>query len=243
MQKGDVISLSFTGKETDSGKVFDTTHLDIAKKEGLKTNERKYGPVTVIIGAGELLSGIDDALLGMKNGEQKTISLSPEKAFGNRDAQLIKILPLNEFKKHNVPAVPGTIVNANDMLGKVQSVSGGRVRVDFNPELAGKEVTYELKIEKQFTDEKEKLDALAEKMFPWDVKPAIQREKDSVTVSGPIPIMTRYQRSLAIFSKLVLESIPTVKKVNLRSEIEKKDVENAHVHDDGTIHSNEEHSP
>jgi FKBP-type peptidyl-prolyl cis-trans isomerase SlyD len=241
MQKGDLISIEFTGKETSTGKVFDTTDQHVAQKEGLETSGRTYGPVTVVAGSGEVLRGLDEALLHMKVGESKKLELEPEKAFGNRNAQLIKILPLSDFKKNNVPAIPGTVVNANDMMGKVQSVSGGRVRVDFNPDLAGKNVEYELKIVKHFTEEKEQLEALSEKMFMGKEKPKVVREGEIVTVSGPIPVMMRYQRNLALFSKLVLETIKSVKKVNLSSLVEKKDVENTHVHEDGTMHSNDAH--
>lgn len=239
MHAGDIISIEFTGREAVSGKVFDTTDKKVAEKEGLETTGREYGPVVIVAGNGEVLRGIDEALLQMKVGESKKLELSPEKAFGNRNAQLIKVLPLSEFKKNNVPAVPGTVVNANDMMGKVQSVSGGRVRVDFNPDLAGKEVEYELKIVKHFTEEKEMLQALTDKMFRGKEKPHVERNGDVLTVSGNVALMTRYTRNLALFSKLVLETVKSVKKVNLSSLVEKKDVENTHVHEDGTIHSND----
>lgn len=241
MQKGDIISIEFTGKDASTGKVFDTTQKEVAEKEGLDTQGRAYGPVTIIAGNGEVLPGIDEMLLHMKVGESKHVELEPEKAFGQRNAQLIKVLPLQEFKNNNIPAVPGTIVNANDMVGRVQSVSGGRVRVDFNPDLAGKTVEYELKIIKHFTEEKEQIDALAEKMFRGKEKPQIKRDGEILTVSGNVSIMTRYTRNLAVFSKFVLETVKSVKKVNLQSMVEKKDVENTHVHEDGTIHSNDAH--
>ena len=194
----------------------------------------------VIAGTRELLPGLDDALLHMKEGETKEIELSPEHAFGNRNAQLIKVLPLNEFKKNNIPSVPGTMVNANDMMGRVQSVSGGRVRVDFNPELAGKTVHYTIKIVKHYTEEKEQLQALTDKMFPGKEKPRVERTGELITVTGPVSLMTRYTRNLAMFSKLVIESVKGIKKVTLNSIVEKKDVENTHVHEDGTLHSNDE---
>ncbi len=239
MHAGDIISIEFTGRETSSGKVFDTTDKKVAEKEGLETEGREYGPVVIVAGNGEVLRGIDEALLHMKVGESKKLELSPEKAFGNRNAQLIKVLPLSDFKKNNVPAVPGTVVNANDMMGKVQSVSGGRVRVDFNPDLAGKTVEYDLKIIKHFTEEKEQLQALTDKMFRGKEKPRVERNGEVLTVSGNVALMTRYTRNLALFSKLVLETVKSVKKVNLSSLVEKKDVENTHVHEDGMIHSND----
>ncbi len=239
MHKGDLISIEFTGREMNTGKVFDTTNKNTAEKEGLTTSGREYGPVVVVAGSGEVLRGLDEALLSMEAGESKKIELSPEQAFGNRNSQLIKVLPLSDFKKNNVPAVPGTVVNANDMMGKVQSVSGGRVRVDFNPDLAGKTVEYEVKIVKHFTEEKEQLQALTDKMFRGKEQPRVERTGEIVTVSGNVALMTRYTRNLALFSKLVLETVKSIKKVNLTSLVEKKDVENTHIHEDGMIHSND----
>lgn len=240
MQKGDLISIEFTGKELSTGKVFDTTDKATAEKEGMSTKNRPFGPVTMSVGNGEVLAGIDEQLLQMNIGEQKTIKLSPAQAFGERNPELVKVIPLAEFKKNNVNPVPGTIVNANDMMGKVQSVSGGRVRVDFNGDLAGREVEYQLKIVKQFKETKEQLDALTEKMFRGNEKPAITQKGDTVEIMGTVRGLAPHQRNLAPFAKMVLGVIKGVKHVHVTTDFTANDFENMHLHEDGQMHANDE---
>jgi len=236
MQKGDLISIAFTGKDVSSGKVFDTTEGDVAKKEGLETKGKTFGPIPILVGQGEILPGLEESLLSMKVGETKKIVLEPSKAFGERNPQLVRVLPLSEFTKNKISPVPGTIVNANDMLGKVQSVSGGRVRVDFNPELAGKNVEYELKVVKHYTESKEQLDALVKKAFPAWEKPHVKHEKDVVEVHAPIKEMTKIQRNVPGFSKLVLETIQGVKEVKVTTLFTVEDFQRMHTHSDGSTH-------
>lgn len=240
MQKGDLISIEFTGKERVTGKVFDTTNKETAEKEGMPMKNRVFGPVVLVAGQGDVLEGIDEELLKMKVGEMKTIVLQPSNAFGERNSEMVKVIPLAEFKKNNVNPVPGTMVNANDMLGKVQSVSGGRVRVDFNGDLAGKEVEYELKIVKHFTDAKEQLDALTQKVFRAEPKPSIAQKGDTVEIKGSVRGLAPHQQGIAPFAKMVLDTIKGVQKVCVTTEFEKKDFENMHMHEDGQMHANDE---
>lgn len=236
MQKGELISIAFTGKDASTGKVFDTTDQDVAKKEGLETQGKNFGPVPIIVGQGEILPGLDESLLSMKVGDSKKITLEAPQAFGERNPQLVRVLPLSEFKKNNISPVPGTIVNANDMLGKVQSVSGGRVRVDFNPELAGKTVEYELKVVKHYTESKDQLDALVQKAFPAWEKPQVKHEKDIVELIAPIKEMTKIQRNVPGFAKLVLEVVKGTKEIKVTTLFVAEDFKRMHTHADGSEH-------
>jgi FKBP-type peptidyl-prolyl cis-trans isomerase SlyD len=74
--------------------------------------------------------------------------------------------------------VPGlVVVLENNLPGRIQSVSGGRVRIDFNHELAGKTLEYELKIEEKIADEKDKIKALFEMVFPRSPVSELKVEK------------------------------------------------------------------
>jgi FKBP-type peptidyl-prolyl cis-trans isomerase 2 len=230
MEKGDLVNIEFTGKKTEDGKIFDTTDEIKAKEAGIFDEQKKYAPMVVLIGSGELIKGFHEALRTMKAGESKTITLEPRQAFGERSADLVKVIPLQEFKNHHVPAVPGTIVNANNMTGKVQSVSGGRVRVDFNHELAGKQVEFEIKIVKQFTDANEQLTVLAKKAFPNWEKPDVKIEGKTVTLNVPAERLQRVQPVMAGFSKMVLDTLKA-EKVLVQIEFEQKNfTEHTHQH-------------
>jgi FKBP-type peptidyl-prolyl cis-trans isomerase 2 len=163
----DIVRVSFTGRVKDTGKVFDTTYAEAAKKAGIFNEHLSYGPTPMILGENRLIPGLENALSKMKSGEEKTVVVHPKDAFGERDPELVKLVPLKVFKANGINPAPGlVVVLENNLPGRVQSVSGGRVRVDFNHELAGKALEYELKMDERLSDEKEKIRAIFELVFP-----------------------------------------------------------------------------
>lgn len=157
--KKKMIKVSFTGRELLEGNVFDTTSAEEAKKASAYDPKRSYGPLTIILGEREMLPKVETELSKMKTGEKKTIKLNSKESFGERDSRFVIVMPLKNFIDQKINPVPGLIIqgeiNGQVQTGKVQSVSGGRVRVDFNHPLSGREIEYEIKIEKEVTDKKE----------------------------------------------------------------------------------------
>lgn len=80
-QNGDVISVHYVGK-FPGGKVFDTSMKSEAIKAGLFNPARDYKPLQVILGRHQVISGFEEALVGMKVNETKDVVLPPEKAYG-----------------------------------------------------------------------------------------------------------------------------------------------------------------
>lgn len=80
-QKGDTVSVHYVGK-FPGGKVFDTSMKSEAIKAGLFTPARDYKPLQVVLGAHQVISGFEDALMGMRVNETKDVTLPPEKAYG-----------------------------------------------------------------------------------------------------------------------------------------------------------------
>lgn len=155
-KKHDFVEIEYTGKLED-GRVFDTTNEEAAIKAGLKNQNSVFGPVTVCIGEGHVLKGIEDKM--QKVGEFKA-KLNPEDAFGKKDAKLLKLMPMKLFHKEKINPMPGLEINIDGTLGTVRSVSGGRVIVDFNHPLSGKAVEYEVKVIREVTDALEKAKAI-----------------------------------------------------------------------------------
>ncbi len=160
MKDGDFIQIDYVGKVVESGEIFDLTKEDLAKEKGLHNPDLKYGPIPVIIGANFVVKGLDNGLKEMQIGNKKTITIKPEDAFGERDARFVKLVQLAEFKKQGITPYPGMPVTISRLTGRVTSLSGGRVRVDFNHPLAGKVIEYEVEIKNQITGLKEKVDAV-----------------------------------------------------------------------------------
>ncbi len=160
IKEGDFVEIEFTGKVEETGEIFDTTSQDIAEEEGIFVEQKKYGPITIIVGANHLLPAIEEAIIGLDTGDSKNLTLEPEKAFGERDPGLVQLFPMKEFKKQGMTPVPGMIISAEGQQGKVLTVNGGRVKVDFNNALAGKTLNYDINIAGIVEDETEKVKSM-----------------------------------------------------------------------------------
>ncbi|MDK2790828.1 MAG: hypothetical protein PWP15_1337 [Methanothermococcus sp.] len=185
MEKGKLVKISYEGYA--DGKLFDTTSEELAKKEGIYNPVMVYDTVTVAAGEGMLIPGLDEALLEMEVGEERELELPPEKAFGKRDPSKVKIVPMKEFQKHNVRPVVGLSMNIDGKVGKVASINGGRVLVDFNHELAGKTVNYKIKIE-EVVEEPEKIVEELIKMYIPKINSEelkIKLTKNTATITLP----------------------------------------------------------
>jgi len=80
-QKGDTVAVHYVGK-FPGGKVFDTSMKSEAEKAGLYSPARDYKPLQVTLGSHQVITGFEEALMGMKVNETKEVVLPPEKAYG-----------------------------------------------------------------------------------------------------------------------------------------------------------------
>lgn len=185
MEEGDFVEIEYVGRIASTNEIFDLTSEELAKKEGIYDVTHKYGPVLIIIGAGMVIPGVEKELKKMKPGEEKEFIVKPEEGFGKRKPELIRILAISKFISNNINPVPGTFVSIDGRQAKIQSVTGGRVRVDFNHPLAGKELRYWVKILRHVTDTKEKLEGILKYHRINYEKVEIENEK--AVIIGKIP--------------------------------------------------------
>src|SRR3989344_4389828 len=142
-KKGDFVEVTFVGKEKESGKVFDTNDAAAAKKIGLNTEDHHLHSLYVCIGKQDVIPGLDEALEGKELSKKYDVTVSSDKAFGKKDAKLYQLVSASKFKEQRVDPYPGMQVSSNNRMGIIKSVSGGRIMVDFNHPLAGKDLVYE----------------------------------------------------------------------------------------------------
>ncbi|MEM3405674.1 MAG: peptidylprolyl isomerase [Candidatus Pacearchaeota archaeon] len=171
LKKGDFIEIEFLGK-TEDGEIFDTNIKEELKKMNIDS-ERK---TIICIGEGMILKSIDNFLLGKDLGEY-ILKLKPEEAFGLRKKELIKLMPISVFKNSKEKLQPGMIFSFDNILGKIISISGGRVLVDFNNPLAGKNIIYEINIKSKIEDINEKIKALMNYFFKREFEYEIKDKK------------------------------------------------------------------
>jgi FKBP-type peptidyl-prolyl cis-trans isomerase 2 len=167
MQNGDVVRITYTAKVKEGGQQFDS---------GVG--------IPVVVGAGYVIPGVDEALQNMNVGEKKSLEIVPEKGFGVRNPELVKIVPEAELTRHNVQARVGMTVEADNMRGRVVSMASGRVTLDFNHPLAGKVLLYDVEVKEKLESKEEQVKALIQFFARFDPL-AIKLDGDTIEVEVP----------------------------------------------------------
>jgi FKBP-type peptidyl-prolyl cis-trans isomerase 2 len=211
VQKGDVVRLKYTGRIKETGEIFDTTEEEIAKQAGIYKENGVYGPVPIAVGAGHVIQGLDEQLEGLEVGKKYEIEVPPEKGFGKRDPKLIKTFTLGQFRRQGLIPFPGMPVeieteSGRKLRGRVLTVSGGRVRVDFNHPYAGKHLVYEVEIVERIEDPIEKVKALIELRLPKiDPNKVIIEIGEKDVVVDFTPFKDEVDKGTLVLGELLLE--------------------------------------
>ena len=185
IQKSNFIIVDYTAKVKETGDVFDTTSEEIAKENKLYKEGDLYESRLVVVGEGWVLKALDDALLTFKLKKKESVEIPPENAFGNRDPEKVKLIPLRRLAARGINPKLGAQIEYDERLATVRTIGSGRVTLDFNPPLAGKTLVYDVSIKKKLKTNEEKISALIHRRIPAveDEKFAFKVGKASVTVN------------------------------------------------------------
>ncbi len=143
---GDKVKVSYIGMLED-GKIFDTSYEDVAKEAGIFYPERSYEPIEFVVGSGEVIAGLDEAVVGMELGEEKEVKIPPEKAYGHVREDLIQRIPIEIFRDSGIDPKEGSYVSTSYGIARISKVMEDEVELDFNHPLAGKNLVFRIKIE------------------------------------------------------------------------------------------------
>lgn len=150
---GDVAVVHYVGRlaeggDGEEGAVFDTSDVDVALAEGVYHAHRDYRPLAFEVGAGEVLSGIDEAVRTLSVGEERTITVEPGEAYGDRDSGRVVEADRRELESRSGrDARPWRLVqSATGEVGWITDVTEETVTVDFNHDLAGERLVFELRL-------------------------------------------------------------------------------------------------
>ena len=166
LQKGDFILIDYTSKVKETNEVFDTTNEETSKKEHLNKEGEIYEPRLVIIGEGWMLKPLDEAFTTMEPAKPAIVEIPPEKAFGPRDPEKIKRVPLKQLLSKDINPAIGARIEYGGKNATIRSIGAGRVLLDFNPPLAGKNLVYDVTVQKKIEGTEEKIAALIHRRIP-----------------------------------------------------------------------------
>ncbi|MBD3332473.1 peptidylprolyl isomerase [candidate division GN15 bacterium] len=134
-KSGDTVKVHYTGKLND-GTVFDSS--------------REREPLEVTIGAGQVIPGFENGIIGMAPGETKSISVSKDEAYGDHRQELTMDVNKSDFPETITPEVGQMLQMKNpngDLIRVVVSeIKDDTVTIDANHPLAGKDLTFELEL-------------------------------------------------------------------------------------------------
>ncbi len=140
--------INLTIRDAETGELLDTTVEKIAKEEGKYSEDsRLYLPILVIPGEGAVFKKVEDFVRSSKEGDRTILELDPEETFGKHDSKKIKVFSVKRLERDGIRDIKkGDYVKINGEIGKVISVDGGRVRIDFNHPMAGRKLKVEVEI-------------------------------------------------------------------------------------------------
>ena len=132
----DKVWVEYEGK-LENGEIFDSTKLH--------DNE----PLEFIVGYGMLVSGFENAVLGMNIGEEKEVTLGPGDAYGERNPAYIQRLPKDKFPAESKEGMQiGIPTPMGQIPALISKVGEDFVELDLNHPLAGKTLIFRIKIVK-----------------------------------------------------------------------------------------------
>jgi len=172
VKPGDLVELDFelwTEAPGGQPELIDTTREAVATQASLKTPEGfVFGARPHLLGGDYFPAGIENALAKAEVGQEFAREFAPSEAFGERDPKLIELFSMGEvsrlpeMRREDAELNIGTVLTINGRRGRVVSMTAARVRVDFNPPLAGRKVRGTFRLVKAIREPAEQVRAILE---------------------------------------------------------------------------------
>ncbi len=180
--KGSLILLDYTARIKDNGEIFETTIEDDAKKSNLYDPTRTYEPRLISVGEGWVLKGLDEALTSTDVGQKLSIEISPDKGFGERDTNKVRMIPQRKLGEKANEIKVGDVVELDDRTGIIRYIGSGRVQIDYNHRLASRVLVYDVNVVKKIESNDDKIKYLLKRRLPLDDEKAKFEYNDDTVV-------------------------------------------------------------
>jgi len=168
LQDGDFVELDYTITTVEDSRVVDTTDPETAEEEGLDDEDREFEPRTLVLGEGFLFEQVEDEIIGSEVGDTGTVEIPAVDAFGEFDEDQVRTVSANKIDEDD--RYPGAPVQVDGEQGRIETIVGGRARVNFNHPLAGEDIEYEYEIVDEVEDRIERARALFQMYLEMDLE-------------------------------------------------------------------------
>lgn len=139
VETGDIIEIRYTGWKKRNGEVFESN------------DDPNQQPLTMKVGATDFIKGLNQGVLGMQEGQIKTIEIPIELAYGQKKPELIQ--NLNRSQLGSIDPKVGKVLMLKHQYGGmfpaiIAAFTDSQVTLDMNPPLAGEELFFKVKLER-----------------------------------------------------------------------------------------------
>ncbi|MCI4321402.1 MAG: hypothetical protein L3K05_03755 [Thermoplasmata archaeon] len=170
----------------------DTTKEDVARDAKIPIPDgTTFGARAHLLGGDEFPSAIEKAIVGAKVGEEVEREFAPAEAFGERDPKLIELFSMHEIsrlpemRREDAELDVGTVLTIGGRRGRVVSLTAARVRVDFNPPLAGRKIRAKFRVLERVSDPADQAKAFIELGYGRSKEFDVTFEEKVVTIRVP----------------------------------------------------------
>jgi len=102
--------------------------------------------MSFIVGTGQLISGFENGVLNMTVGEEKTLKLSPDEAYGEYNEEYLVPVPKSDLENASIVPEIGKQVGTLMGVATIVDITDSNVTLDFNSPLAGKNLTFDVTV-------------------------------------------------------------------------------------------------
>jgi FKBP-type peptidyl-prolyl cis-trans isomerase SlyD len=174
LQEGDFIRLAYTARTVEGGQLVDTTDPDVAEEEGVG-DQGTFEPRVIVLGSGHLFESVEEAVIGKEVGESGSVTIPAAEAFGEYDESQVETVAASKIDEDD--RYPGARIQLDGRQGTLETIIGGRARVDFNHPLAGEDIEYDFEVVGVVDDQLERAEGLLNMFLDMDLEMRIEDEE------------------------------------------------------------------
>ena len=174
LQDGEFVRIAYTARTVDEGQLVDTTDEAVAEEEGV-AEQGEFEPRTIVLGEGHLFPGVEDDIRGKEIGDEGSVVVTAEEAFGAYDEEQVRTVSADKIDEDD--RYPGARVQIDGEGGVLETIIGGRARVDFNHPLAGEDVEYEYELLDTVEGDLEQARGLLNMMLDLDLEMWVETDE------------------------------------------------------------------
>ncbi|MGC8479119.1 MAG: FKBP-type peptidyl-prolyl cis-trans isomerase [Candidatus Micrarchaeia archaeon] len=222
LKEGDFVKIDYSIWRGSDNTLVMTTEKKLAEENKIYDKEFRYEPRLVILEKDNMIKGVVEALKGMSVGEKKKIEISPEKAFGERMQELVRVLPISDFRKRDMTPYPGMQIEIDGGVATIMSVNSGRVMVDSNHPLAGEKITCEIKVLEKLDGVEKQSECIFEQYGLKPTKIQMNNKELIATFGKDVKKDGRYFVDKSSAVETIISNINSIEKVLVQEEYTKE---------------------